>query len=128
MVDSRRTFAIHHTNAQKSNHSVGIPPTPVKQISNGPYRYISDIGAHSLQPLFIAMGTVSVVSFDIVFIAERWLRHRGKLAPNTSLSQEILSVCAIIAAIVGAVGLIVLTCLNDVSHRKAHDACLGIFM
>jgi hypothetical protein len=74
------------------------------------------------------MGTVSVVSFDIVFIAERWLRHRGKLAPNTSLSQKILSICAIIAAIVGAAGLIVLTCLNDVSHGNAHDACLAIFM
>jgi hypothetical protein len=74
------------------------------------------------------MGTVTVVSFDIVFIAERWLRHRGKLAPNTSWHQKGLSICATIAAIVGAIGLICLTCLNDVHHRKAHDACLGIFM
>jgi hypothetical protein len=35
MVDSRRTLAIHHTNAKKSNHSVGNPPTPLKQIANG---------------------------------------------------------------------------------------------
>ncbi|KAH8791047.1 Frag1/DRAM/Sfk1 family-domain-containing protein [Hyaloscypha finlandica] len=90
--------------------------------------YISDIGAHSLQPLFIAMGTVSVVSFDIVFIAERWLRHRGKLAPNTSWFQKGLSICAMIAAIVGAIGLILLTCLNDLHHDKAHDACLVIFI
>ncbi|KAN0095719.1 Frag1/DRAM/Sfk1 family domain containing protein [Hyaloscypha variabilis] len=90
--------------------------------------YISDIGAHNLQPLFIAMGTVSVVSFDIVFIAERWLRHRGKLAPNTSWVQKGLSICATIAAIVGAIGLIILTCLNDLYHHQAHDACLVIFI
>ena len=81
-----------------------------------------------MQPLFIAMGTVSVVSFDIVFIAERWLRHRGKLAPNTSWVQKSLSICATIAAIVGAIGLIILTCLNDLYHHQAHDACLVIFM
>ena len=74
------------------------------------------------------MGTVSVVSFNIVFIAERWLRHRGKLAPNTSSLQKGLSICAIIAAMVGAIGLILLTCLNDLHHNKAHDACLVIFM
>ena len=74
------------------------------------------------------MGTVTVVSFDFVFIAERWLRHRGKLAPNTSSSQKLLSVCAAVAAIVGAIGLILLTCLNDLKHGHAHDACLAIFM
>jgi hypothetical protein len=74
------------------------------------------------------MGTVTVVSFDLVFIAERWLRHRGTLATNTSGFQKILTICATIAAIVGAAGLICLTCLNDVKHDKAHDACLAIFM
>jgi Frag1/DRAM/Sfk1 family len=98
------------------------------QITDEPYRYISDIGAHSLQPLFIAMGTVSVVSFDMVFIAERWLRHRGKLAPNTSWLQKALSICAIISAIIGAIALILLTCLNDLHHGTAHDICLAIFM
>ena len=74
------------------------------------------------------MGTVTVVSFDIVFIAERWLRHRGKLAPNTSWLQKGLSVCAIIAAIAGAIALIILTCRNDLYHGTTHDICLVIFM
>lgn len=90
--------------------------------------YISDIGAHRLQPLFIAMGSVTVVTFDAVFISERWLRHRGRLHGNTSTFQKILSVLAIIASIVGAVGLICLTCLNDVKHGKAHDICLALFI
>jgi hypothetical protein len=74
------------------------------------------------------MGSVTVVTFDAVFIAERWLRHQGRLHGNTSTFQKILSGIAIIASIVGAVGLICLTCLNDVKHHKAHDICLAIFM
>jgi hypothetical protein len=68
-------------------------------------RYISDIGAHELQPLFIAAGTVTVVTFTLTFVAERWLRHRGRLVRNDSKAQKILSVCSIIAAIIGALGL-----------------------
>jgi len=90
--------------------------------------YISDVGAHQLKPLFIAMGTVTVVTFDIVFIAERWLRHRGRLAENTSWFQKGLSIAATLAAIAGAVGLIILTILDDLHHHRAHDACLVIFI
>jgi hypothetical protein len=74
------------------------------------------------------MGAVTVVTFDFVFIAERWLRHRGKLAVNTSWFQKSLSIIATVTAVIGAVGLILLTCLNDVKHHTAHDVCLVIFM
>jgi hypothetical protein len=74
------------------------------------------------------MGVVTVVTFDFVFIAERWLRHRGALAVNTSWFQKSLSILATITAIIGAVGLILLTCLNDVHFHTAHDICLVIFM
>lgn len=74
------------------------------------------------------MGVVTVVSFDVVFIAERWLRHRGTLAVNTSWFQKWLSILATITAIIGAIGLILLTCLNNVSFDTAHDICLVIFM
>lgn len=92
------------------------------------YRYISDIGAHQLQPLFIAGGTTTVVTFTGVFIIERWLRHRGRLVRNDSNAQKILSVCSIIAAVIGMIGLIILTCLNNLYHHTAHDTCLVIFM
>lgn len=81
-----------------------------------------------MQPAFIAMGTATVVSFTSVFIFERWLRHRGRLAQNTSNSQKILSGFATFFAFAGMVGLICLTCLNDVDHGTAHDVCLFIFM
>jgi len=96
--------------------------------SNQHIAYISDIGAHQMQPLFIAGGTVTVVTFTSVFVAERWLRHRGRLAENTSLFQKLLSAAATIFAVIGMVGLIILTCLNDVKHHVAHDTCLVIFM
>ncbi|PBP17936.1 hypothetical protein BUE80_DR011320 [Diplocarpon rosae] len=90
--------------------------------------YISDIGSHQLQPLFIAMGTVTVVSFTSVFIAERWLRHRGTMVRNTSRFQKILAGLAILFALLGMCGLIVLTCYNNLDHSRTHDVCLVLFI
>jgi hypothetical protein len=74
------------------------------------------------------MSTVTVVSFDIVFILERWLRHTGRLAPNTSIWQKIYSLCSVIAAIVGAAGLILLSIFDTVRHHRAHQIFLGLFI
>lgn len=74
------------------------------------------------------MGTVSVVSFDIVFIAERWLRHKGRLAVNTSIIQKLLALGGVVFAIGGAIGLILLTIFDDKNHDTVHSICLGIFM
>lgn len=90
--------------------------------------YISDIGATHLQPLFIAGSAVTVIVFDVCFISERYLRHKGRLAHNTSLTQKVLSVLSSVFAIIGAIGLILLTCLKDTKFGTAHDTCLVIFM
>ncbi|KKY16703.1 putative sfk1-like membrane protein [Diplodia seriata] len=90
--------------------------------------YISDVGAQELKPLFIAMGAASVVTFDLVFIIERWLRHRGRLHPNTSWWQKTWSIIAIIGAIVGAAGLILLSIFDTLRHPKLHDVFLGLFI
>jgi len=90
--------------------------------------FISDIGSWRLKPLFIAMGTVSVVSFDLAFIAERWLRHLGKLTPNTSVFQKVCSILSIIAAIIGGAGLILLTIFDNVNHDNLHTAFLAVFI
>jgi len=81
-----------------------------------------------MQPLFIAAGTVTVVSFTSVFFFERWLRHSGRLAHNTSWVQKSLSILATLFALGGMIGLIILTCRNDVKHDRTHDTCLGIFI
>ncbi|KAL5122013.1 hypothetical protein ACEQ8H_000229 [Pleosporales sp. CAS-2024a] len=92
------------------------------------FPYISDIGASNLQPLFIAMSAVSVVTFDLAFLFERWLRHTGKLSRNTSVWQKLYSGCATAAAIIGAAGLILLTCFNCRDYQTLHDIFLCVFI
>lgn len=53
--------------------------------------YISDIGATNWgKPLFIAGSATAVVVFDVAFVAERWLRHKGRLAQNYNRTEQIL--------------------------------------
>jgi hypothetical protein len=74
------------------------------------------------------MSAVTVVSFDLVFIAERWLRHKGVLAQNTSWFQKLLNILATLFAIAGAAGLILLSIFDTLRHPHLHDAFLGVFM
>ncbi|KAF1949602.1 hypothetical protein CC80DRAFT_428746 [Byssothecium circinans] len=90
--------------------------------------YISDIGAQGLKPLFITMSTVTVVSFDLAFILERWLRHTGKLVPNTSIWQKIYSGISLVAAIAGAAGLILLSIFDTLRHNRLHNIFLAVFI
>jgi hypothetical protein len=90
--------------------------------------HLTDIGAQGLKPLFIAMSTVTVVSFDIAFILERYLRHTGKLARNTSIWQKIYSTLSIIFAIAGAAGLILLSIFDTLRHSRLHDIFLVVFI
>jgi len=90
--------------------------------------YISDIGADTLKPMFIAMSAVSVVTFSLAFIFERYLRHTHTLTPNTSVWQKIYSFCATLAAIVGAAGLILLTIFDCKNHNRLHNIFLGVFI
>jgi len=90
--------------------------------------YISDVGAFELKPLFIAGSCVTTVFLDLAFASERWLRHRGRLAPNTSTFEKVLSTASIVFAIVGTVGLILLSIFDTFHHPKIHDGCLLLFI
>jgi hypothetical protein len=91
-------------------------------------RSATDVGAQGLKPLFIAMSVVTVVSLDVAFILERWLRHKGKLTPNTSFWQKFYSTCSIIASIAGAAGLILLSIFDTLRHPHLHDGFLVLFI
>lgn len=100
-------------------------------VSMGPNQriaYISDVGATFLKPLFIAGSATMVVVFDLAFISERWLRHKARLTPTYSKWEASLSVCAIIFAIAGAAGLILLSVFDTKNYPKTHDAMLGVFI
>ncbi|KAF2645986.1 hypothetical protein P280DRAFT_465728 [Massarina eburnea CBS 473.64] len=105
----------------------GMPHYPSME-DNQKIAYISDVGAQGLKPLFIAMSTVTVITFDIAFILERWLRHTGKLHPNTSIWQKIYSGISIAATIVGAAGLILLSIFDALRHNRLHNIFLGVFI
>ena len=90
--------------------------------------YISDVGAQGLKPLFIAGSAVTVVVFDLTFISERWLRHTGRLAHNTTKSEKVLSIFSVIFAIIGAAGLILLSIFDTLRYPNVHDAMLVVFM
>ena len=91
--------------------------------------YISDIGATAVgTDIFIPGSTVCVVVFDIAFISERWLRHKGRLTHNYRTSEKILSGFAILFAVIGAAGLITLTICNTRHYHTVHDTMLCVFM
>lgn len=74
------------------------------------------------------MSAVAVVSFDIAFILERWLRHTGRLHRNTSSWQKLYSLLSCIAAIVGAAGMILLAIFDTKNYSKLHHIFLGLFI
>ncbi|KAK0265807.1 hypothetical protein LTR91_023301 [Friedmanniomyces endolithicus] len=91
--------------------------------------YISDVGATRWgRPLFITGSAVMVVVFDLAFISERWLRHKGRLSHNYSTTEKAMSICAIIFAIIGAAGLIFLTIFDTKDYPTVHDSMLGVFI
>ncbi|KPI45972.1 Protein SFK1 [Cyphellophora attinorum] len=90
--------------------------------------YISDIGATELKPLFISMSSVMAVTLNLSFLAERWLRHNGKLAPNTSRVQKALSITSIFFAMAGGAGIILLSIFDTYHHPTLHDVFLGVFI
>jgi hypothetical protein len=90
--------------------------------------YISDVGASHLKPLFIAGCVITTVLLDLSFGADRWLRHRGRLAPNTTTTEKVLSGLTIAFAIMGTAGLILLSVFDTMRHPRLHDVFLLLFI
>jgi len=106
---------------------VGHPHYPSMEAGQN-IAYISDVGAYGLKPLFITGCVITTVFLDASFVAERWLRHTGRLAPNTYASQKILSVFSIIFAVAGTCGLILLSIFDTYHHPRLHDGFLLLFI
>ncbi|KEF63079.1 uncharacterized protein A1O9_01055 [Exophiala aquamarina CBS 119918] len=106
---------------------IGHPIYPSME-SGQTIAYISDVGAYGLKPLFITGSVITTVSLDLGFMAERWLRHTGRLVPNTSTAQKVLSMLAIISAVGGSAGLILLSIFDTYRHPHLHDGFLLLFL
>jgi len=90
--------------------------------------YISDLGAQTLKPLFIAGSCVTTVFLDLSFLSERWLRHRGRLVANLTVTEKVLSGLSIAFAILGTAGLILLSIFDTLRHPTLHDIFLLLFV
>jgi len=95
---------------------------------DGTIPFISDIGADILKPLFIAICSVTAVSFVLSLIIERWLRHNGRLHPNMRRREKVFSILAIVGSLIGGAGLILLSIFDTKRHMKAHRAFLLVFI
>jgi hypothetical protein len=90
--------------------------------------YISDIGAATLKPLFITGCVLTTVLLDLSLGADRWLRHKGCLAPNTTTGEKALSGLTIVFALVGTAGAILLSVFDRARYRSLHRVFLLLFI
>ncbi|KAH8908461.1 hypothetical protein BR93DRAFT_925584 [Coniochaeta sp. PMI_546] len=90
--------------------------------------YISDVGAQKLKPLFITGCVITTIFLDISFLSDRWLRHRGRLVPNTTVIEKVFSGLTIFFAVIGTAGLILLSIFDTLRHPKLHDIFLLLFI
>lgn len=90
--------------------------------------YISDVGASTLKPLFITGCVIAAIFLDLSFGADRWLRHKGRLVPNSTVGEKVLMGLTIVFAIVGTAGLILLSIFDAARHKTLHDIFLLLFM
>ncbi|KAH7033300.1 Frag1/DRAM/Sfk1 family-domain-containing protein [Microdochium trichocladiopsis] len=91
--------------------------------------YISDVGAtNTMKPWFIVGSIFTTVFLDLGFFADRWLRHKGRLAPNVSVSEKVLSALCMLFAVVGTVGLCCLSGFDTYHYPQLHDIFLVCFI
>ncbi|KAI1335184.1 Frag1/DRAM/Sfk1 family-domain-containing protein [Xylariaceae sp. FL0016] len=90
--------------------------------------YISDVGASNLKPLFVAGCIITTIFLDLSFAADRILRHKGRLAPNTSTGEKVLSGLTIAFAVIGTIGLTCLSGFDTAHYPRLHDVFLLLFI
>ena len=90
--------------------------------------YISDIGAQGLKPLFITGSVITTIFLDLSLLCERWLRHSGRLAKNTTIIEKVVSWLSLVAAAAGTVGLIGLSVRDTLRYPSEHNKFLAAFI
>ncbi|KAI0852236.1 Frag1/DRAM/Sfk1 family-domain-containing protein [Daldinia vernicosa] len=90
--------------------------------------YISDVGASELKPLFVTGCIITTIFLDLSFGADRYLRHRGRLVPNTSTGEKVLSGLCIFFAVIGTIGLTCLSGFDTLRYPRLHDIFLLLFI
>lgn len=90
--------------------------------------YLSDIGAGPLKPLFITGCIMTAIFVDCAFASERWLRHQSRLGKKTTTIDKALAVLTIVFAVIGTVGLIMLSVFDLAHYPLTHATFLMLAM
>ncbi|ODV96142.1 hypothetical protein PACTADRAFT_67363 [Pachysolen tannophilus NRRL Y-2460] len=91
--------------------------------------YLSDIGATSLQPLFIACAGFQGLFYFITFVCEFFLRLNKKLIPGFyNKDEKNLSFAAIIFAAIGQLGILMVSIFNTHNFSRVHVIMLCVFI
>ncbi|KAK9422021.1 putative Frag1/DRAM/Sfk1 family protein [Seiridium unicorne] len=90
--------------------------------------YISDVGAAELKPFFVVGCVITTIFLDLSFATDRWLRHKGRLVPNTTMGEKVLSGLTIFFALIGTVGLCFLSGFDTAHYPRLHDIFLLLFI
>lgn len=123
----RLPYLLEHGN--RTNNRVSNLESPIAEyLSKRFRRYISDVGAQGLKPLFITGSVITVVFLDLSFVSERWLRHSGQLVPNKGRFDKFCAIASIFFSIAGALGLILLSVYDTLRHSHLHSGFLAMFL
>ncbi|KAF7888400.1 uncharacterized protein EAF02_002941 [Botrytis sinoallii] len=105
------------------------PPYPSMASQFHSVPYVSDIGAtKEMQPIFIIGCVLTTFLLAGCFVAERTLRHKGRLARNTDKTERVVAYLSIVSAVVGSVGLIFLSIFDVFRFRTIHNIMVGLFI
>lgn len=110
---------------------------PKYKADEGNIAYISDVGAH-LKPLFIsifsflintdgvAICAITAPGFVLSQAIDRFLRHKGRLAPNNRNREKWMSWLSMFFSTVGGIALILLSIFDVPSQLNCKLILLGI--
>jgi hypothetical protein len=120
-------------------------------ISHDSIPVISDVGAHSLKPLFVLGTILTSLTFvatltSLLFLqAPPKFHHNASSSPSQNAavdvpdvqtrlpthgrtSERVLAIMALVGAIIGGVGLILLSGFDTLWYHSRHHIFLGVFM
>lgn len=108
----------------------GKPVYDFMQPTDQSFVFISDVAASSwhIQPIFIACSGAQGLLFVLSLISERWLRHQRRLRPNFEQADRALSITSICCALVGEIGILIVSIFNTHDFHRVHEGLLVIFI
>lgn len=104
---------------------------PIYWFMNGEFQnpvYISDVGATNLQPVFIACTGFQLIFFVGTLVMEYVLRTRQKLQPYVSLKQPKFAIVSIICALIGELGILMVSIFKTNKFHSVHISMVGVFI